>query len=1150
MASTTGRARRRARSTSLIANDPLWYKDAVIYELHVKSFYDSDGDGIGDFPGLTSKLGYLQELGVTALWLLPFYPSPLRDDGYDIADYSTVNPTYGTLDDFREFLEEAHKRGLRVITELVINHTSDQHPWFRRARLAPRGSPERDFYVWTDDPTTYGETRIIFKDYEPSNWTWDSVAGQYYWHRFFHHQPDLNFDNPAVHEQLFAAMDQWWEMGVDGMRLDAIPYLYEREGTNCENLPDTHVFLKKLRAHVDKHHDGKMLLAEANQWPEDAARYFGEGDECHMNFHFPIMPRLFMSLRMEDRFPIVDILEQTPQIPENAQWAIFLRNHDELTLEMVTDEERDYMYRVYAMEHTARINLGIRRRLSPLLEKGRRRIELMNSLLFALPGTPVLYYGDEIGMGDNIYLGDRHGVRTPMQWSADKNAGFSRANPQRLFLPLVIEPEYHYESVNVEAQHANPSSLLWWMRRLIALRRQHHAFGRGTLEWVSPENKHVLAFVRAHGTERILVVVNLSRFAQAASLDLSKHAGTVPVEMFGRTPFPPVDEEPYRLTLGPHNFLWFLLQERVPATPGRTAAPPAEAHKDEVAALPRLEVRKGWEEVLEGSLRGRLESELARWIVPRRWFGGKSRRLRELRIEDSVPVPLDGAEDAQVLLVRVTYLDEEPDRYVIPLGWVPDDPSQAGPHPPEGARTADGYRSQLSAICRLAIKKPGGTTEGLLVEASGIPAFARALLAQVTGEARHEGGGGELVGLKGALGRVDLSAATGDDQKLRVISGEQSNTSMVYGDRGILKLFRKVEEGVNLDRELTEHLTRSGFPHTPEVAGAIEYRSGRGGITTVALLQGFVPNQGDAWGFTLDALERYFESSMASPFKAATAPLPGRDLMAAARRPLPVEAHRLIEEAYLDAVLLLGRRTGEMHRALATGDSVETKPELFTSLYQRSIYQSMRNLVGRTLRMLQQGLGQLSGADRERAESILAQRDTLLAAFRTVLERKLEGQRIRIHGDYHLGQVLYTGKDFAIIDFEGEPARPLSERRLKRSPLRDVAGMLRSFHYASVAALFREQERGVAAEGRMQALEEWARFWTGWVSASFLRGYLDAVDDAAFLPAEDRSRQMLLDVFLLEKALYELGYELDNRPTWMRIPVQGILDLIGPEKGA
>jgi maltose alpha-D-glucosyltransferase/alpha-amylase len=558
-------ARRRKPETFTLDDDPLWYKDALIYELHVRAFYDSDGDGSGDFRGLMEKLPYLQELGINAIWLLPFYPSPMRDDGYDIADYTDVNPMYGTVTDLHQFIKDAHRRGIRVINELVCNHTSDQHPWFQRARRARPGTAARDYYVWSDTNQRYTDARIIFKDFEVSNWTWDHQAGAYYWHRFYSHQPDLNYDNPKVKDSVLKALDFWLDSGIDGVRLDAIPYLFEREGTNCENLPETHQFLKEMRRHVDSNYSNRMLLAEANQWPEDAVAYFGEGDECHMSFHFPLMPRLFMSIRMEDRFPIIDILAQTPSIPDNSQWALFLRNHDELTLEMVTDEERDYMYRAYTQDRAARINLGIRRRLAPLLGNDRKRIELMNGLLFSLPGTPVIYYGDEIGMGDNIFLGDRNGVRTPMQWSADRNAGFSRANRQRLYLPIVTDPEYHYESVNVEAQSQNPHSLLSWMKRLIALRKRHRAFGRGTLELLRPENRKVLAFVRAYESEQILCVANLSRFLQVLELDLSKWKGMVPVELFGATELPTIGDTPYFLTLGPHSFYWFSLQPRAAA---------------------------------------------------------------------------------------------------------------------------------------------------------------------------------------------------------------------------------------------------------------------------------------------------------------------------------------------------------------------------------------------------------------------------------------------------------------------------------------------------------------------------------------------------------------------------------------------------------
>src|SRR6185436_10115205 len=586
--------------------DELWYKDGIIYQTHVRAFFDSNDDGIGDFQGLTRKLDYLQDLGINILWLLPFYPSPLRDDGYDIANYTAVNPSYGTLGDFKAFLREAHRRGIRVITELVINHTSDQHPWFQKSRRAKPGSPWRDYYVWSETPDRYRDARIIFKDFETSNWAWDPQARAYYWHRFFSHQPDLNFDNTAVHDALFKAFDFWMDMGVDAFRLDAIPYLYEREGTICENLPETHAYLKILRAHLDAKYEGKMLLAEANQWPEDSLPYFGEGDECHMAFHFPVMPRMYMALAQEDRFPIIDIMAQTPPIPENCQWAMFLRNHDELTLEMVTDEDRDYMWRTYAADRQARINLGIRRRLAPLLQNNRARIHLMNGLLFSFPGTPIVYYGDEIGMGDNIYLGDRNGVRTPMQWSADRNAGFSRANPQQLYLPTIIDPQYHYEQVNVEAQQASPHSLLWWMKRLIAMRRRYKAFGRGTMEFLLPDNRKVLAFVRRFEEETILVVANLSRLVQVFELDLSAFRGMVPVELSGGTRFPEIGDRPYFLNLGPFAFYWFSLERQTVETPAADDVPTLGA--------------RTLEEVFAGRQREAVSRALLAYVRSRRWF--------------------------------------------------------------------------------------------------------------------------------------------------------------------------------------------------------------------------------------------------------------------------------------------------------------------------------------------------------------------------------------------------------------------------------------------------------------------------------------------------------------------------------------------------
>ncbi len=601
-------------------DDPLWYKDAIVYQAHVRAFFDSTNDGVGDFAGFSQKLDYLQSLGVNALWLQPFYPSPLRDDGYDIADYENIHPSYGRLADFDNFIAEAHRRNIRVITELVINHTSDQHPWFQAARRAPAGSPEREFYVWSETIQKYEGVRIIFTDTETSNWSWDDTAKAYYWHRFFHHQPDLNFDNPEVIAAVVKVMRFWLDRGVDGMRLDAVPYLIERDGTICENLDETHQVLKSIRREVDASYPDRMLLAEANQWPADVRPYFGDGDECHMAFHFPLMPRMFMAVRQEDRHPIVEILRQTPEIPDNCQWAMFVRNHDELTLEMVTDEERDYMYQAYAADPQMRINVGIRRRLAPLMENSRRRIELMNSLLFSLPGTPVIYYGDEIGMGDNIYLGDRNGVRTPMQWTGDRNGGFSRADPARLFAPPIMDPVYGYQAINVEAQERSPFSLLNWMKRMIGLRKQHKVFGRGSIEFLSPQNRKVLVYVRSHQDETILCVANLSRTVQPAELDLSRFRGMIPVEMLGLTEFPRIGELPYFLTLGPYAFYWFRLLQSAPAITARTAPETSTG----VPQAPGLLVGAAWDTLLDGNVRTLIERDLLLPFLQRqRWFGGR-----------------------------------------------------------------------------------------------------------------------------------------------------------------------------------------------------------------------------------------------------------------------------------------------------------------------------------------------------------------------------------------------------------------------------------------------------------------------------------------------------------------------------------------------
>ncbi len=1090
-----------ADDSSRTGSDPLWYKDAVIYELHVKTFHDSSGDGMGDFRGLIEKLDYLQELGVTAIWLLPFYPSPMRDDGYDIADYYDVNPKFGSLDDFKAFLAAAHERGLRVITELVINHSSDQNPWFQKSRRAAPGSPEREIYVWSDSPERYKEARIIFKDFETSNWSWDPVAKAYYWHRFYAHQPDLNFDNPAVHKLVEDVLDFWLNMGVDGLRLDAVPYLYEREGTNCENLPETHSYLKKLRAHMDAKFPDCMLLAEANQWPEDAVKYFGDGDESHMNFHFPLMPRMFMALQMEDRFPIIDILEQTPPIPANCQWAMFLRNHDELTLEMVTDEERDYMWRVYATDPTARINLGIRRRLAPLLANSRRKIELLNILLFSMPGTPVLYYGDEIGMGDNFYLGDRNGCRTPMQWSSDRNAGFSKANPQQLYLPITIDPEYHYEAINVENQQKNLSSLLWWTRRVIGMRKNYRAFSRGTIEFLLPDNAKVLAFLRHYEGETILVVVNLSRFAQPVELDLARFSGCAPMEIFSRNVFPAIKKTPYPLTIGPHGHFWFALQSA------------SEKRTSKKRTTPVLEGEPSLRALLADGQRARIEREVLPDYLPGcRWFGAKARPVREIRIVEQIAVA-EGEEAAQLWLVQVDYIDGGPETYLLPVQIA------------HGTAAHNLARNSPQSV----LAKIGG--HGAVLHDAIWDADFRARLYRLMAEgARLKGRQGELIGVGSSLLAQEPRDGAPDSQ---VLNAQQSNSSMLFDNRFFLKLYRKLEDGVNPDVEVTRFLTeRAQFGHVPGFVGAIEYRRPRSEPTVVTLLQTAVPNEGDAWSLTLDAVGRYFERVL------------GRkgDLQNATAAP-GLLLEELVGGIFPEKARLIGTRTGEMHLALAS-EPVDPvfAPEPFNAMAQRSVYQSMRASLRKTFALLQKKVGNLPEAFRAEAAEVLATEPQILAQEQRILQHHADAAKIRIHGDYHLGQVLYTGKDFVILDFEGEPARPMSERKLKRSALRDVAGMMRSFQYAAYSALWQSSTR----EEDRAFLERWADLWYRQLSATFLASYLQATAGAGFLPKKESDLQILLAAYLLDKAVYEVGYELNHRPDWVVIPIRGIKHILQP----
>ena len=1095
------------------AEDPLWFKDAIIYELHVKTFFDSNNDGIGDFPGLIQKLDYLQGLGITCLWLLPFFPSPLRDDGYDISDYLNVHPNYGTLDDFKLFLDAAHERNLQVMIELVINHTSDQHPWFQRARTSPPGSPERDFYVWSDNNQKFKDARIIFTDTENSNWAWDGTAKAYYWHRFFSHQPDLNYDNPAVLEEVLTVMSFWLEMGVDGLRLDAIPYLVEREGTNCENLPETHEIVKRVRRALDERFSNRLILAEANQWPTDVRAYFGKGDECHMAFHFPLMPRLFMALRLEDRHPVSDILNQTPEIPENCQWGLFLRNHDELTLEMVSDEERDYMYFAYSADPQMRINIGIRRRLAPLMDNNRRRIELLNSLLFSFPGTPILYYGDEIGMGDNIYLGDRNGVRTPMQWSADRNGGFSRVNPARLYSPIIMDPVYGYQSMNVEAQHEEPSSLLNWMRNMIALRRLFQVFGRGTIEFLHPANRKILAYLRCYGEDRILCVANLSRFAQPAELDLSAYAGMTPVEMLGYVEFPSIGRLPYALTLGPYGFLWFELHGEP-----ESAEQPESEQEEESTLL--LSASDAWESVFQNQNKKILQEHiLPNFLQQQRWFGKKSQTIRVTRIQDWGRIP---DSDAVFIISEIEYEDATTDTYFIPLSLALDESAAQ-------LREED----PTAVLCSIEL---GGRT-GILYDLVNDERACKSLLAVLKRKSGVPLKDGKMHPEPGRF--LNECKIRFNDVKVRKSMAEQSNSSIIFGNDLILKLFRRLEDGPNPDCEVGRFLTeQAGFNGIPPFGGLMDYVRPDSSAAAVAMLQGLVENQGDGWKWTLEELRRYYEICGSRKLKPACQE--SSSLFDLSETDLPDEAVAHIG-IYHDSAVALGKKTAEMHLALASSSSdPDFAPEPFTGDDVGRLADEFSRHAAAVFDVLKGSLARLPDELLEGASLVLSLRRKLLNRFADLRSMDLNCVKTRVHGDYHLGQVLRTGNDYVILDFEGEPGRRIAERRMKQSPLKDVAGMLRSFSYAAYASLLSYAARGPDVSA---LLEPCAHSWELIVSAAFLRSYRSVADGAPFLPTGRDAFRRLLEAFVLDKALYELRYELNNRPTWIRIPLSGILSL-------
>ena len=1079
--------------TTAPAEDTLWYKDAIIYQLHLKSFFDSNNDGIGDFAGLMDKLDYIAELGVTAIWMLPFYPSPRRDDGYDIADYRGVHADYGTLADVHRFIEAAHARNIRVIAELVINHTSDQHPWFQRARAAPAGSPERDFYVWSDDDDKYADTRIIFLDTEKSNWTWDDQAKAYFWHRFYSHQPDLNFDNPAVMEEVLSVMRFWLDLGVDGLRLDAVPYLVEREGTNNENLPETHAILKLIRAEMEKHAPNCMLLAEANQWPEDAQQYFGEGDECHMSFHFPLMPRMYMAIAREDRFPITDIMRQTPAIPPNCQWAVFLRNHDELTLEMVTSSERDYLWETYASDRRARINLGIRRRLAPLLQRDRRRIELMNGLLLSMPGTPVIYYGDEIGMGDNIHLGDRDGVRTPMQWSVDRNGGFSRVDPAELVLPPIMDPIYGFQAVNVESQARDPHSLLNWMRTMLAVRGRYRAFGRGTQRFLYPQNRKVLAYLREFSEgpadETILCVSNLSRTAQAVELDLSAMAGRTPVDLVGGSAFPTVGQLPYLLTLPPYAFYWFALV----AAEGL----PANASPEPLPEYATIVVRRDIEEVLQTTGRMILEREtLPAYVQKRRWFGAKGEVLHGIRF--AYAVRLGEGIHASLFTEIEAHVGNRYENYVLPLGIVREEQT-TGPLPQQLA---------LARVRRSA-------NVGFLTDAFALDPFTRDVLTAMRNHREYGIEGGKLVfSATSHLTSLDLP----EDAEIHRLSAEQSNSSLIIGDAVVLKIVRKVLAGRHPEAEMTGYLTDRGFANIAALFGEVVRFDNAGTAHTVALAQGFVRNQGDAWGWTLDYLERAAGEAFADEDAGATA-----DALS----------------GYLSFASAIGRRLAEMHDVLASPTDIE---EFTPEPADQAAVDAWADGVAEQIDLAVAAIGRVHDwpdeAVHKMADTFVAQAPALQREARA-LARSAAGHALqtRVHGDFHLGQILVNSGDATIIDFEGEPAKTMEQRRAKSSPFRDVAGLLRSFDYAAATATAGRVPGSEQSTERRAVLMEEFRVTAG---RAFFDCYRAILEQSQHPWVSAAAENALLDLFLLEKAAYEVRYEATNRPAWIGIPLAGV----------
>ena len=1094
--------------TKTYRREPLWYKDAIIYELNIKGFYDSDNDGIGDFAGLERKLDYLEELGVTAIWLLPFYPSPLRDDGYDIQDYYSVSRAYGNVEDFKRFLDAAHQRGLQVITELVINHTSDQHPWFQRARRAPVGSKERDYYVWSDTDEKWPDVRIIFTDTETSNWTWDPVAKQYYWHRFFHHQPDLNYDSPDVQQEIFDVLDYWMNMGIDGFRLDAIPYLFEREGTNGENLPETHAFLKKLRKHVDDNYDNVLFLAEANMWPEESASYFGDGDECHMNYHFPLMPRLYMSVKMEDRHPITDIFDQTPAIPENCQWATFLRNHDELTLEMVTDEERDFMYNVYASDRTARINLGIRRRLAPLMDNDRGKIELLNVLLMSLPGTPVLYYGDEIGMGDNYYLGDRDGVRTPMQWNNNENAGFSEANPHSLYLPVIRDTEYSYRWVNVKRQQQNPNSLLNWTKKLLAKRKNYSVFGRGSITWLKPDNGRILAFVREHGNETVLVVVNLSRHPQAVQLDLSAYEGAGVREVFGRTHFNEVGRDLYQITIAGHGYYWLELEQ--PNTGGDDVRELGEAH------LVTNELKDLFS---RGNLRALEQRVLPAYLRSVSWMGTRAEGLEGVKVYD-YRMQTNGQRHFGWLLLELSYLEGLPELVQLPLAFhnLRDDVDY-------------GRREEVIGLV------DRGDDTVVMLDALYDEDYRRGLVAGLR----------EYGELKGFSFEARESMSAGGTQDANLLHSGIEYMLLQSRDYTI-KFYRRVDVADVPDLEVKNMLTRRGFANAPTVVGTLRFAPKTNLNATLAIFEDRIASEGSAWDYVQNNLQRFGEdivTRLQQPNQDSPAAKPDEisvtdEIM---YRDMPDTIQDILGLPFVQKIAELGRTLAGYHLLMSEVSSEKNfEREALSLHYQRSVYAGLKGDVRATLESLKRALGELDDDAAGLGEAVLAREDELHERLKRVFRHKIEADKIRIHGDFTLMQVALADDQFIIQNFDGDPDRTYSQRRLRRSPAKDIANLMRSIAYAC-GLVYQDLAAGLRDE-TADHLEDWLRTANRYLSAEFLTAYRKATGGTRLLPESETDLEVLLDTFRIEKALQELRYDLNYRVDQVGVPLRGVLELL------